>query len=74
MSKAASPRRKSSATDEWDKQWQEHWSKVGTPGYELPVGGPGGEEREFLAAARTPVVLCGNTRGIDRAAMTGERP
>ncbi len=54
MSKTASPRRKSSATDEWDKQWQEHWSKVGMPGYELPVGGPGGDEREFLAAARTP--------------------
>jgi hypothetical protein len=54
MKKTASPRRRSSATDEWDKQWQEHWSKVGTPGYELPVGGPGGEEREFLAVARTP--------------------
>ena len=32
----------------------EHWSKVGMPGYELPVGGPGGDEREFLAHARTP--------------------
>ncbi len=54
MAKAVSPRRKSSATDAWDKQWQEHWSKVGTPGYELPVGGLGGEDREFLTAARTP--------------------
>lgn len=36
--------------DEWERAWQEHWSKVGTPGYELPPG----EEREFLANARTP--------------------
>ncbi len=55
MKNTASPRRKSTAADEWDKQWEAHWSKVGMPGYELPVGGPGGEDREFLAAARTPV-------------------
>lgn len=24
------------------------------PGYELPVGGPGGDERDFLALVRTP--------------------
>lgn len=46
------PRR--TAVDEWDEQWQQHWSKVGLPGYELPVGGPGGQERDFLAHARTP--------------------
>jgi uncharacterized protein (TIGR00730 family) len=40
--------------DAWSKAWQEHWSKVGLPGYELPVGGPGAEERDFLAHARTP--------------------
>jgi uncharacterized protein (TIGR00730 family) len=40
--------------DEWDRQWREHWSKVGMTGYELPVGGPGGDERDFLAKARTP--------------------
>jgi hypothetical protein len=34
--------------------WQTRWSKVGQPGYELPVGGPGGDEREFLKTARTP--------------------
>jgi hypothetical protein len=45
---------KPSRKDPWDQQWQEHWSKVGTPGYELPVGGPGGDERDFLAHARTP--------------------
>jgi uncharacterized protein (TIGR00730 family) len=40
----------SGATDSWDRAWQEHWSKVGTPGYELPPG----EEQEFLEHARTP--------------------
>jgi uncharacterized protein (TIGR00730 family) len=40
--------------DPWDRSWQQHWSKVGLPGYELPAGGPGGDEREFLATARTP--------------------
>jgi uncharacterized protein (TIGR00730 family) len=40
--------------DDWERSWQEHWSKVGSPGYELPVGGPGRAEREFLATARTP--------------------
>ena len=40
MSKATrptSPRRGSPAPDEWERQWQQHWSKVGLPGYELPV-------------------------------------
>ena len=40
--------------DEWEKSWQNRWSKVGLPGYELPIGGPGGDERDFLATARTP--------------------
>jgi uncharacterized protein (TIGR00730 family) len=40
--------------DEWERAWQRRWSKVGTPGYELPVGGPGGDERKFLAEVRTP--------------------
>jgi hypothetical protein len=44
----------SPSRDDWGKAWQRHWSKVGTPGYELPVGGPGGDERDFLATARTP--------------------
>jgi uncharacterized protein (TIGR00730 family) len=46
--------RKRSAADEWDRSWQEHWSKVGLPGYELPSGGPGSKEREFLTQSRTP--------------------
>ena len=40
--------------DAWTKSWQQHWSKVGQTGYELPVGGAGADEREFLAIARTP--------------------
>jgi uncharacterized protein (TIGR00730 family) len=42
------------AAEAWERSWQKHWSKVGLPGYELPVGGPGGAERDFLATARTP--------------------
>ena len=37
----------------WERAWQKHWSKVGQPGYELPVGGRGGDERDFLTHART---------------------
>jgi hypothetical protein len=40
--------------DEWADAWRRHWSKVGSPGYELPVGGPGGDERDFLTTPRTP--------------------
>jgi uncharacterized protein (TIGR00730 family) len=47
---AAKPR----TLNDWERSWQEHWSKVGLPGYELPVGGPGGHEREFLMESRTP--------------------
>jgi len=54
MKTRTAPRRTSRPLDPWDRQWRERWSKVGTPGYELPVGGPGGDERDFLAAARTP--------------------
>ena len=59
MKKTNKPDRagKSAATtalDEWEQSWRKHWSKVGTPGYELPVGGPGASDREFLATARTP--------------------
>jgi hypothetical protein len=43
-----------SRLDAWEKAWEETWSKVGTIGYELPVGGPGGEEREFLTPVRSP--------------------
>ena len=40
--------------DSWERAWQKHWRKVGMSDYELPVGGPGGDEREFLMHARTP--------------------
>jgi hypothetical protein len=45
---------KSNAAAQWERSWQRHWSKVGLPGYELPRGGPGGHERDFLAKTRTP--------------------
>jgi hypothetical protein len=54
MKKKTSFGRGTPAASPWDQQWQEHWSKVGLPGYELPAGGPGGAEREFLAQTRTP--------------------
>jgi uncharacterized protein (TIGR00730 family) len=40
--------------DAWEVAWQRHWSKVGLPGYELPSGGPGSADREFLNTTRTP--------------------
>ncbi len=43
-----------SSPDAWEQSWQAHWSKVGLPGYELPLGGPAGHERKFLTQARTP--------------------
>jgi hypothetical protein len=51
-SRARTPRRLPTA-DEWERSWQKHWSKVGLPGYELPVGGPGQDDREFFKIART---------------------
>jgi uncharacterized protein (TIGR00730 family) len=44
----------SQSLDEWERGWQKRWSKIGMPGYELPIGGPGGDERDFLANIRTP--------------------
>jgi uncharacterized protein (TIGR00730 family) len=38
----------------WERAWQKHWSKAGMAGYELPVGGLGREDREFLTSVRTP--------------------
>jgi uncharacterized protein (TIGR00730 family) len=45
---------KTKAADAWERSWRSHWSKLGMPGYELPVDGPGSDERHFLATARTP--------------------
>ena len=39
--------------DAWERSWQEHWSKVGLPGYELPAGGADEDDREFLNTTRT---------------------
>ncbi|HVP13611.1 MAG TPA: TIGR00730 family Rossman fold protein [Phycisphaerae bacterium] len=40
--------------DEWERGWQQHWSKTSSSSYELPINGPGGADREFLTQARTP--------------------
>ena len=47
-------RRKASPADDWQQSWQKHWSKVGLPGYELPVNNSGRPDREFLTQSRTP--------------------
>ena len=41
---------KQPSRDARSKAWQTHWSKVGLPGYELPVGGTGGGEGAVEAA------------------------
>jgi uncharacterized protein (TIGR00730 family) len=38
----------------WERSWQERWSKIGLPGYELPAGARDGHERKFLMETRTP--------------------
>lgn len=37
--------------EEWEHEWQQHWSKVGLPGFELPASG---DEQDFLSSIRTP--------------------
>ena len=39
------------AADAWERQWQEHWSRIGAPGYELPTGRDSAE-RELLNQTR----------------------
>ena len=39
--------------DEWERSWKAHWSKAGTPGYELPKQGAAGAEAAFLTETRT---------------------
>jgi uncharacterized protein (TIGR00730 family) len=42
------------SADAWEQAWQRRWSKVGLPGYELPVSRGGDVERDFLANTRSP--------------------
>src|SRR5688572_32458911 len=37
----------------WERQWKQRWSKLGTPGYELPASNDSAE-RELLNQTRTP--------------------
>ena len=55
----------------WERSWQKHWSKVGMPGFELPVGGPGGDERSFLAVSRTPAKERARLKRINQEFVRG---
>jgi uncharacterized protein (TIGR00730 family) len=52
--KPAQPIQGSSAMDDWERGWLEHWSKAASPGYELPKTGIAGEEAAFLTEVRSP--------------------
>src|SRR6266576_2255817 len=39
------------SADAWERQWKKHWSKIGAPGYELPV--TDSADRELLMQSRT---------------------
>jgi uncharacterized protein (TIGR00730 family) len=54
MSKHTASHHNPSTHDHWDRQWQQHWSKVGMPGYELPASGRDIHDRKFLNETRTP--------------------
>jgi hypothetical protein len=66
MNQKIKHRRKPATPDAGDRQWQQHWSKAGLPGYELPIGGPGGDERDFLSIARTPAKEKARLKRISR--------
>src|SRR5262245_44518802 len=53
----------------WERAWQDHWSKAGLPGYELPV--EGGHERDFLTRARTPEKERARLKRIDKEFVRG---
>ena len=40
------------SADAWERQWRKHWSKLGAPGYELPLTDTA--DRELLNQTRTP--------------------
>jgi uncharacterized protein (TIGR00730 family) len=53
------------AAVDWEQSWHKHWQKVGLPGYELPVDGPGASDREFLSQTRTPEKELARLKRID---------
>ena len=59
--------------DAWAKSWKRHWSHVGQSGYELPVGGPGGDDRDFLQTTRTPAKEKARLGRITREFIRGFR-
>jgi uncharacterized protein (TIGR00730 family) len=48
--KPSSRRRRT--VEQWEREWQGHWSKAGSQTYEMPAAGD--SERAFLAETRTP--------------------
>jgi uncharacterized protein (TIGR00730 family) len=50
MAEIPPKRRRPTTIEAWERAWQEHWSKAGTKGFELPAS----EESDFLGDARTP--------------------
>src|SRR6185369_7489039 len=57
--------------EKWEKAWQQRWSKDGLLRYELPAGGPGSAEREFLQTARTPQKERARLKRINAEFMRG---
>jgi uncharacterized protein (TIGR00730 family) len=57
--------------NEWERQWQERWSKAGTKGYELPKTGPAGEEAAFLTEVRSPEKETARLERITREFIRG---
>jgi uncharacterized protein (TIGR00730 family) len=64
-SKTTRTNRANPSAAEWARSWEQHWSKVGLPGYELPIDGPGSDERDFLATTRTPQKECERLKRIN---------
>ena len=61
------------AAGAWERAWQKHWSTIGMPGYELPVGGRGSIERDFLTHPRTPERERARLRRINNEFIRGFR-
>jgi uncharacterized protein (TIGR00730 family) len=59
------------AADAWERAWQEKWSRIGLPGYELPKGGRDEADRRFLNTTRTPAKERARLKRIDREFIRG---
>jgi uncharacterized protein (TIGR00730 family) len=48
------PRKSALKLQAWEDAWQQYWNNGGKTSYELPVGSPVKNERDFLMLTRTP--------------------